>query len=126
MNKIACDINTRKIIWENYIRNLYADERILNQNTDDDLIAPSMTKSEIEWAIRTLKNIKTPGPDEIPAELIKLLDDRGKAVIQRLFKKIYESGQYPDQWLTSTFPCQKRITQGNTKITGVSVLSVTP
>jgi len=39
----------------------------------------------------------------IPAELIKLLDDRGKAVLQKLFNKIYETGQYPDQWLTSTF-----------------------
>lgn len=50
-----------------------------------------------------MKNNKTPGPDEIPSELIKLLDDRGIAVLWRLFNKVYETGQYPDQWLSSTF-----------------------
>lgn len=102
-NEIACDTNARKIICENYIRNLFSDERILNQDTEDDLTGPPITRAEIERAIQTLKNNKAPGPDEIPAELIKLLDDKGVAVLRKLFNRIYETGQYPLQWLSSTF-----------------------
>ncbi|KAK9882574.1 hypothetical protein WA026_022202 [Henosepilachna vigintioctopunctata] len=44
-NEIASDISTRKTIWENYITNLFSDERTLGQDTEDDLAGPSITNS---------------------------------------------------------------------------------
>ena len=43
------------------------------------------------------------GLDEVPAEIIKLLDEGGIAVLKRIFNKIFESVHYPTQWVSSIF-----------------------
>lgn len=101
--EIASGVEERKAIWEKYIRNLFSDERAVDGDMGEDLQGPSITKSEIRKAIHNLKNNKAPGPDEVPAELIKLLDDRGITVLHRFFNRMYETGQYPTQWISSTF-----------------------
>jgi len=64
----------RKIIWENYISNLFEDERPDFQNMADK---------------------KAIGPDCILVELLKLLDDKGIAVLQEIFNRIYDTGEFP-------------------------------
>lgn len=56
--------------------------------------SPSITRDEIENAIRNSRNNKPAGPDEIPSEILKLLD--------KAFNSRYETGHYPNQWLRST------------------------
>ena len=91
-------------MWEDYIRSFFSDDR---PNVDiyknDNLTGPPIMKEEIEKAIRNSKTNKATGPDEIPAKLIKLLDDEGIRMLQKHFNKIYDTGYYPDQWLLSTF-----------------------
>ena len=60
-------------------------------------------REEIKRAIHNSKNNRTVGMDEVPGEIFKLLDEGGIVVLQRLFNNIYESGQYPTQWLSSIF-----------------------
>jgi len=83
----------RKIIWENYISNLSADERPVVENVDDkDLSGPPITKEEIIRATNTSKDRKAIDKDRIPVELLKLLDDQIITVLQTIFNN---TGEYP-------------------------------
>ena len=57
---------------------------------------PSMT--EIRKAIKTLKNGKAAGPDEIPAEAIKADMDTAVSILHSLFSKIWKEEQIPAEW----------------------------
>lgn len=62
-----------------------------------------ITLTEIERAIQKAKNKKACGPDEIPAELLKILQTNGKQYLLQMFNNIYETGDIPEDWLKSTF-----------------------
>lgn len=75
--KIKRPVDIRKR-WIEYIEELYDKEdkpdniEIEREDeVDDDAIGPDLLDSEIEMSIRELKNGKTPGPDEIPAEFFE-------------------------------------------------------
>uniref|UniRef100_A0A6P7FMQ0 Uncharacterized protein LOC114329388 n=1 Tax=Diabrotica virgifera virgifera TaxID=50390 RepID=A0A6P7FMQ0_DIAVI len=58
-------------MWEDYIKELFYDIReppTLNKENDE---GPPILQSELEYALRQLKNNKSVGKDEIPAELLK-------------------------------------------------------
>lgn len=55
------------------------------------------------YAIKNSKEGKATGPDEIPIELIKLIDENAIDVLVELFNTIYQTGTIPRQWLQSTF-----------------------
>ena len=86
------------VIWERYITKLFSDERpsteeLIKQEQIDHLTGLAILREEIRRAIHNSKNNrKALGMDEVPAEIIKLFDEGGIAVLQRLFNKIYESG----------------------------------
>ena len=110
-NQIVLGEREKMDIWENYIHKLFHDERPTSEAyTDDQLTGPSITKEEIEKAILNSKNNKAPGPDEIPTEILKLLDERGISALHKIFNRIYETGCYPEPWLRSTFiPLPKKV-----------------
>lgn len=102
--QMAQDNAQRKSIWEQYIGSLFADERPqLKDNLEDDLTGPSITIEEITRAINSSKDKKAVGPDQVPVELLKLLDNEGIKIMQRLFNQIYNTGNFPSKWLTSLF-----------------------
>lgn len=103
-NQIVLDDKEKTNIWEKYIKELFNDDRPLREHKNDDYLnSPSITKEEIKKAIHNSKNNKAPGPDEIPSEILKLLDERGITTLHKIFNIIYETGHYPEQWLCSTF-----------------------
>ncbi|XP_055373661.1 craniofacial development protein 2-like [Condylostylus longicornis] len=51
---------------------------------------PSITTEEIKRAIKLSKNNKAPGPDELPAEIFKLIDDENLEILKNIFNKIYD------------------------------------
>lgn len=72
---------------------------------------PSITTEEVAKAIRKLKNNKAAGPDEVYADLLKLIEQHHLDIITELFNYIYDSGTIPEEWLISTFvPIPKKIT----------------
>ncbi|XP_011174808.3 craniofacial development protein 2 [Solenopsis invicta] len=110
-NNIANDIQEKKRIWEEYVGSLFTDERPDRQieANNDNLTGPPIIMEEVKKAINTAKTNKATGPDEVPSELLKLLDEKGLALPQKIFNKIYDTGIYPEQWLSSTFvPLQKK------------------
>ena len=53
---------------------------------------------ELEKAIGTLKDCKSPGPDKITNEMIKHLGPKAKKVLLEIFNKSWKSGQVPQTW----------------------------
>lgn len=92
--------------WTEYCRDLY------NHPTQGDtsvLVAPEPTndddfpilRQEVEAAVRALKNGKSAGLDNIPAELIK---NGGETMIELLIKicnQIWKTGEWPTSWTQS-------------------------
>ena len=63
----------------------------------------SLIIHEVEDAIRLLSNGKSPGLDNIPAELIKSTGIFGKKAIHRLCVKIWETFEWPHEWKQQEF-----------------------
>lgn len=79
--QMAQDNVQRKAIWEQYIDNLFADERPrLEDIFEEDLSGSPITIEEITRAIKSSKGKKRVGPDLVPVELLKLLE-----ILHKLF-----------------------------------------
>ena len=62
---------------------------------------PEPSASEVELAIDKLKNYKSPGIDEIPAELIKAGDGTICLEIHKLIISIWKKEKLPEEWKDS-------------------------
>ena len=88
------DENEIKKIWEEYVTTLYNDTRgnppdVMNDEGEEIML------SEVEKAIKDLKDKKAPGKDDITAEMIKALDHCTIPIVHRLVNNIYKSGYIP-------------------------------
>ncbi|KAJ4427648.1 hypothetical protein ANN_25296 [Periplaneta americana] len=93
--------------WKNYFAQLLNVHRP-NRNDRDDIeiqtaepFIPEPTLSEVEIAIENLKKYKSPGIDQIPAELIQ---EGGSALYSEIYKlvlAIWEKEIVPEQWKES-------------------------
>ncbi|KAK6764660.1 hypothetical protein RB195_024836 [Necator americanus] len=67
-----------------------------------------ITAAEVSAALAKMKSNKATGPDDILADIWKLLGDRGSMWLATLFNKIVAEGRTPDVWQTSvTVPVWK-------------------
>ena len=73
-------------------------EPILYEETE-----PEPLLDEVNAAIKQLKCGKSPGLDNIPAELLKHCGDGGKMALHYLCKEIWKTCQWPDDWKTQEF-----------------------
>lgn len=89
--------------WTEYIKELFNDEDrgITTEAYTEE--GPVILREEIEYALKNVKSGKASGPDGIPVELLKLLNDDAISVLLDLFNTIYTTGIIPKEWLRSTF-----------------------
>jgi hypothetical protein len=66
-----------------------------------ELLVPDPSPFEVEIAIAKLKKSKSPGSDQIPAELIQAGGETLRFVIHKLINSIRNKGESPDQWKES-------------------------
>jgi hypothetical protein len=59
---------------------------------------PEPSASEAEVPTAKLKRYKSPGVDQIPAELIQAGGETPRSEIHKLIKMIYNKEELPDQW----------------------------
>jgi|UniRef100_A0A2S2QDY4 hypothetical protein len=57
----------------------------------------------VKKAIVQIKNGKSPGPDNLHSEFLKLLNMEGIIWLTRVFNNIYSAGKLLTQWLKSIF-----------------------
>ena len=88
--------------WEEYIEDLYEDERVLapcfHVSTGE-----SNLNEEVENVIKRMKNGKATGSDEIPIEALKDFDEHNVKVITDLCNTMYNSGYIPIDMKQSIF-----------------------
>ena len=89
-----------KARWEEYVSELYNDDRGDAPEIEDD-DGEEVMISEIEKAIREMG--KASGNDMITSEMIKALDDEGIKNFHQLVNKIYNCGKIPASMNESTF-----------------------
>ena len=83
--------------WEEYIRELFDDDRIENLEVRINEEGPSIIKDEVENAIRKMKMGKLTGEDEIAVEMLVALEDYGLDIVTEIVNGIYESGEIGPQ-----------------------------
>ncbi|KAL1448667.1 hypothetical protein WDU94_003512 [Cyamophila willieti] len=90
--------------WENYILQLFDDERPETNGLEENSETGSdITVDEILKSLQNSKNRKAPGPDSIHCEILKILDSETLKILVKEFNEIYNSGHLPEDWLRSTF-----------------------
>ena len=97
--------------WTEYARELYKDERMCDPSTlvtlrsrfarEEDEEAEDVMLTEVEKAIASLKDKKSPGVDGIPAEVIKAGGEKLTKTIHGLCNKIWHEEQWPEEWTKS-------------------------
>lgn len=109
--RYTSDPNVLCPLWRDYIRNIFVapdpDENAA-EPVPDGAVEGSATplpilETEVELAIKQTRSNRAPGPDEIPADIIKLLDEGSIRKLTQFFNVLYLSGQLPNEWLDSTF-----------------------
>jgi hypothetical protein len=64
-------------------------------------LAPGPNRLEVEITIAKLKKHKSPGSDEIPAELIQAGGEILLSALHKLINSIWNKEELPDQWKES-------------------------
>jgi hypothetical protein len=82
-------------IWENYTTELYDRpnrpetlEVEPEEEVDTDEKGPYILQSEVEKAIKAIRNNKTTGDDDVPGDVFKILGEYGLKIITKLINTI--------------------------------------
>ncbi|XP_055380706.1 uncharacterized protein LOC129611541 [Condylostylus longicornis] len=86
-NNIVLDQEQKKQVWKEYIEEVFDDISRTDalRTSETEPTGPSITTEEIKRAIKLSKNNKAPGPDELPAEIFKLIDDENLEILKNIF-----------------------------------------
>jgi hypothetical protein len=104
-------------IWGNYITELYNRPNRLEtleaepEEVDTDEKGPHILKSEVEKAIKEMRNRKATGDDDIPGDVLKLLGGGGLKILAKLSNTIYNTGEWPQDFTEVTMIALKKKTK---------------
>ena len=88
--------------WVEYIKELYDNNREpIPQFTT--ATGQNILKEEVENVINAIKSGKATGPDDLPAEALKSLDEHNIDIITILCNTIYDTGYIPTEMKQSIF-----------------------
>jgi hypothetical protein len=113
VNDENCDLlaDSHNILnrWKNYFSQLLnvhnvSDVRQIEVHTAD-LLVPRPGCLEVEIAIAKLKNYKSPGSDQSPAELIQAGGEILLSAIHKLINSVWNKEELPDQWKGDKTDC---------------------
>jgi hypothetical protein len=90
-------------------------------------LVPEFNSSQVEMAIEKIKRHKSPGTDQIPAELIKAGGRAIRSEIHKLINSIWNKEELPEQWKESIIvPIYKKSDKTDcSNYLGISLLSTT-
>ena len=104
--------------WKEYIEMLYDKEGKpkaediaveCEASVREDCKGPELLTREITEAIKEMKRNKAVGVDNIPAEFLKVLGDKGSKELVEMCKKVYNDGVWPEDFTRVVMiPLQKK------------------
>src|SRR5215831_10162697 len=102
---LVADFRSIMARWRNYFSQLLnihgaSDDRQAEIHTAEPLV-PEPSYWEVESAIKKLKSHKSPGMDQIPAELIKAGGETLCCAIHKLIISIWNKEELPEEWKES-------------------------
>ena len=65
-------------------------------------------QSEVEKAIKEMRNKKASGDDDVPGDVHKLLGEGGLKIIMKFINTIYETGEWPKDFTEVTMIALKK------------------
>jgi hypothetical protein len=101
-------------IWEICVEELYGQANRpekLNmepEEVEEDHKGPHIIRSEVEKAIKEMREKKATGDNNVPVEALKLLGDDGLNLLTQLVHNIYESGEWPKDFTEVTMVALKK------------------
>jgi len=102
-------------IWENYITELHDRpnrpetlEVEPEEEVDADEKGPYILQSEVEKAIKKMRNKKATGDNNVPGDVLKLLGEGGLNIMRKLVNTIYETGKWPKDFTEVTMIALKK------------------
>ena len=105
-NEIISSITIEE--WERYFKDLLTENRIefgeeTRDTTNINIISSPirLTQKEVEEACRSLKNGKSPGPGDIPNELLKIGTKTLHEHLRKLFQECLNGANIPEEWKIS-------------------------
>lgn len=107
--KILFENNKVAERWKEYMEDLYRGEEIEDEedyieselNVHEDSKGPEILWSEFNKALSDLTDKKATGIDNIPAELLKNIDDKTKSQLFEFTKDCYINGKLPNDFVKS-------------------------
>ena len=108
----AEDIKRR---WQEHTEELYEKDLQDPDNRDGVMthLEPDILECEVKWALESITMNKASGGDEIPVELLQILEDDAVKVLHSIYQQIWKTQQWPQDWKMSVFiPIPKK---GNAK-----------
>jgi len=84
--------------WKNYCETLYSACEPVEEVKLDGEREPTPTYEEVEKAIKSMRTGKVEGPDEIPAEHLKLGGETVTGAMHKMITYIWKTGIWPDDW----------------------------
>ena len=98
--------------WQEYTEDLYKKD-LNDPDNHDDVIThpePDILEYEIKWALGSITVKKVSGGDGIPVELFQILKDDAVKVLHSIYKQIWKTQQWPQDWKRSVFiPIPKNV-----------------
>ena len=81
-------------------------------------LEPDILKCEVKWALESITMNKASGGDGIPVELFQILKDDIVKVLHSIFKQIWKTQQWPQDWKRSVFiPVPRKARPNNSQTT---------
>ena len=100
---LAIEEEEVKARWDEYICELFADDRPDFVNFELDTEGPTILQQEVRYAMESMKKGKAVGGDDIALEMLLALGDFGVRELTKLFNKIYDTGNIVSSLCESIF-----------------------
>jgi len=105
-------------IWENYVSELYDPpngpetlEVEPEEEVDTDEKGPYILLSEVEKAIKKMRNKKATGDNDVPGDVLNSLGEGGLKILTKIINTLYETGEWPEDFTEVTMIALKKKTQ---------------
>ena len=111
-------------IWKNFITGLHDRPNrpvTLEVEPEEEVDAgengPYILQSEVEKAIKDMRNNKATGDDDVPGDVFKLFGEGGLKIMTKLINTIYETEEWPKDFTEVTMITLKKKPQSTNAAT---------